>query len=216
MQMSRLHHAGFLAFLLAGWSAEAGLVAPYTETFDGDSPSVWNDGFEDLVPIVDSGDLNHDNVARVMHDSRFSLLGVRTTDDRFVGDWVTSGIRKFQYKLRSNAVYEGRVRLTSGDTVWEYVFRNVDQGHFSWRTMAVEFDATWSDAEAFGNGWLRRTDTEKSFTETMSSIELITILPNLFQDVGHIQEIDNILIVPSPASLAMCGLGVLFGARRSR
>ncbi len=75
------------------------------------------------------------------------------------------------------------------------------------------FDPTWDDATALANGWTQET-LAPSFADLMASVGWLEV--RVIADGSMIVGVDNVRIVPEPATLALLTVGLGFIARRRR
>jgi N-acetylneuraminic acid mutarotase len=103
-----------------------------------------------------------------------SLSGAMEPDSpRLTGNYAAGGknVISFELAIRSGTLSQASFRVRFRDSTfngWEFPVNMAGAGT-SWRSFAILFDPTWTDAEAIGAGWVPEQGGA-SFRETMAEV----------------------------------------------
>jgi hypothetical protein len=157
--------------LLAG---SANAADYYAETWDYGTLEDWSVVGSTAVGAHQAAGGNPNGYALL---SNTSSDIIQFTSDRpeLAGDLAAAGISSVTVDLyrSTTPAAEARLRFTTvGDTGlvcgWRCTITYIQSS--SWETYTLEFDPTWSDAEAQAAGWYAGPTTVASFADTMSNV----------------------------------------------
>ncbi len=135
----------------------------------------------------------------------------------FLGDYAAAGVSGagFDLNVFNTTLDEAHLRLRRAvdENGWYYDFGPVAPNANQWASYDVLFDPTWDDATAAANGWIQE-DFSPSFAALMASVGWLEV--RVIADGSMIVGVDNVRIVPEPATLALLTVGLGFIARRRR
>lgn len=205
-----------IVLIAAAGFASAGIVSPFTETFDTDnsgwrdgpqSPAAWNAGGS----ISGSGDVNSAGA--------FGLLIFRAQDEygssggAFIGDYITSGINSISFDIRHDAGIDltFAVRFSTVNNSPAFVIfsdQAVSSGSWTTVTLAISADAP---------GYTPAGGTFESVAPQIGHVQILVSRPaDLTAPLPTNFDLDNVSIVPAPGAIALLGLGGLAATRRRR
>lgn len=197
-------------------AASAGLVSPFTETFD-DGNANWHDGPQNPATWNSAGYI--ETTADLNTASPFGLLIFRaqnnfgSSDGAFEGDYIASGINSLSLDIRHDAGQDVSfaVRFATANNSPAFVLFNpvmVSSGVWTTLTFAIDPDSPFY-APAGG--------TFQDVASQIGNLQIIANRPDgLATPLVTTFDLDNVSIVPAPGALALLGLGGLAGVRRRR
>ncbi len=215
----------FITLAAAPLTASASVV-PFTEDFETGSsnwvagsfaPLAWNatGGLDGSAYVTSTTDLNT--------AGPFGLALLRGQDDQdssndaFVGNYLTSGITTVSFDIRHNAGIDLDISLRVAGSGNFPAFAVQTGGLVaSGQWMTLTFDLSFSNPLVTIEG----PPSQAAFDAVMQQVgnlQVATFRPDglmtpLLVDV----DLDNFTIVPSPGGMAILGLGLLGVARRRR
>ncbi len=207
---------GIFAFCATlGWGATIG-----TETFDTDNGVMTANTVASVVVHSGTGGNpdGHMLTRRDLGEAFFDIGGL-TTDSRFTGDYGAAGITGMTVDLNfmtanfTDAWF--RVRMDVVTNGWRHELTN-SFGTNSWDTYNVAFDPTWSDVDAYANGWVKDIDIDPlandspSFATVMASVGRAEIRLGT-TDESSLAGIDNFGLtgeVPEPGTMLLMSAGI--------
>jgi hypothetical protein len=156
------------------WAAPLLAASAYFEGWDSGTTGGWSRSTINCEVFGDAAVGNPGGSLRIVPtNSDIALIGALTVEPVAVGDYAAAGIRRVSFDLINQSVPVTalwfRVRyLDEFHNGWIIPLGNfVAQGQ--WTSYVVEFDPTWSDAEAIAAGWLQES-TSASFAATMAAV----------------------------------------------
>jgi hypothetical protein len=167
-------HVLTICALTGALTAAASAAELYIETWDAGTMEGWIvDGSTATADYQPSGG-NPDGWVLLANTSS-DLIEFISSRDELTGDLAAAGIHRLTVDTRAIGSPEvvvtakfmtvGDVGLVSG---WRCdIVGGLDA---SWRTNALSFDPTWTDAEAEAHGWFDMPFTAASFSDTMSNV----------------------------------------------
>jgi len=134
----------------------------------------------------------------------------------FLGDYGAAGVNGAGFDLNVfNISFDEvhlRFRRNVGENGWHYNFGAVLPNANLWESYDVAFDPTWNNATALANGWTQEIGSP-SFANLMASVGWIEV--RVINQASAIAGVDNVRIVPEPATLVLLAGGLaLIGRRR--
>jgi hypothetical protein len=103
----------------------------------------------------------------------YGIVGALNFGPEYAGDFDVHGYVRFQvavkFQIGSFNVVYFHVRYQSGSHNGWYLPLPADTGDSGWQWFDVDFEPTWSDAQAMAAGWMQETNTP-SFAVTMSDV----------------------------------------------
>ncbi len=219
-----------LGLVAASGASTSAVTLPFTETFDTNASGWVNDDHGALIHHSSGGVDDSGYVSRTHQlttpatpppfGAPLELLfranaSNDASNDAFVGDWLASGVETFTFHVRHNAstLLDMYVRIAgtggAGASVAPGVFP-VAPG--VWTAIEIPIVDSNPPFVSYGAG---------SFHSTFSNIvdiQLGVYVPDDF-DASVTIDLDNVGIVPEPASLMVLGagtLGLLFRRRTTR
>ncbi len=202
-----------LALALAGPASVAVAEDPYTETFDGVNLDFWEEVWSQDISVLPEGGHPGANLRVNYHeDPDHPNTWLRTTDARFIGDVAARGTTAYSFDLKADQVMPINLAIYGIGTGWLYqVTEDAPAG--VWKTFVVEFDPTWTSAQALDAGWVLLSGIDPGFDAMMTDVSHVT----LFGDWPIGYNLDNFAnTVPQPAGVFVLVLAGLGAARRTR
>lgn len=137
----------------------------------------------------------------------------------FLGDYAAAGVTGAGFDIQpgaSTAIDEThlRFRRSVGENGWYYNFGAV-AANSPWTSFDVSFDPTWSDLTAAANGWTQESGAP-SFALVLGDVQWIEARLINPMDTSLLACVDNVRLVPEPATLGLLGAGLVGLARRRR
>lgn len=212
---ARLWGAGLMLAVAAGAQA----AQPTLETFDADKAGFEANTTSSTVVFDATGGNpgGHLLVRKDLSPPVFDV-GALTARADFTGDYAAAGIRQISVDLNflTDTISDAWVRVRSNSTSNGWLFPLTDTFPLNdWNSYSVNFDPTWTDAQASAAGWLTDKDVEPialaspPFADVMKSVGTLEIRlagPAQSTLVG----IDNVgIAVPEPSCGLLLGLGLL-------
>ena len=212
---------------IAALCSFAGGATIGTETFDADAAGFVPNTTSSTVVWTDPGG-NPDGhiLTRKSLSPPVFDIGALTTDADFMGDYAADGITGATVDLSFNTDNVDaawlRFRRDIFTNGWRYPLTNVFAPTDTWNTYSVNFDPTWSDADAINAGWLTDQDINPasnpspSFADVMSSVGRAEV--RIGSQGSTIVGIDNFGLVPEPHGALLLFVGAMFslGLRTGR
>lgn len=197
-------------------------ASPVVATFDSDAQGFVASTTSTTQIHLNSGGNpgGHIELRRDLSPPAFNIGTQNSTTPAFLGDYAAGGITGAGFDLNVfNTALTGawvRVRTDISSNGWYYNFGAINPDANAWHSYLVNFNPTWSDATAIGNGWVQEDASAGSFASAFSNVgwfEVRIINPD---NTSAIVGLDNIRLVPAPGAgvLALAGMGLL--ARRRR
>lgn len=195
--------------------ASAGIVSPFTETFDNGN-SDWRDGSQ-VAAGWNDGFISYN--ADVNSAGAFGLLLFRAQDEygssggAFIGDYITSGIDSISFDIRHDAGIDlsFAVRFATVNNSPAFVIfsdQAVSSGEWTTVTVAISPDAP---------GYTPAGGTFEGVAPQIGHVQILVSRPtDLTGALPTNFDLDNVSIVPAPGALALMGVGGLAAVRRRR
>lgn len=144
-------------------------------------------------------------------------IGALTTGPNFTGDFAADGITGVSVDLNFlEGDFSGawiRFRADAVTNGWRFPLTKAFPSDV-WNTYAVNFDPTWTDAEAVLQGWVTDQQVDPAanpspaFADVMSSVGYAEVRI-ASAPTSTLVGIDNFRLVPEPASVALGVVGSL-------
>lgn len=203
----------FLGVACSVWAAAPGTIA----TFDfGDDGFVGSTTATVQIHVANGG--NPGGFVQIRKDLEpgFDIGTQNSVSPGFLGDYAAAGITGagFDLNVFNIALDEAQLRLRRNvaENGWHYNFGAVLPNANAWESYDVLFDPTWDDATAVVNGWTQEPSSP-SFADLMGSVGWLEV--RLINQGSLVAGVDNVRLVPEPATLALLAVGTLvFGRRR--
>lgn len=214
------------AFALAAGIAAAGVVSPFTETFETGANG-WLQGSFSAPTYNATGSLDGSayisSSADLNSAGPFGLTVFRGQDDfnasgdAFVGNYLAGGINRVSFDFRHNAGQDLGVALRVASSFNFPAFAVELDGPVAsgeWVTLSFELD--------FFNPLLtiEGAPTPKAFNEIMAAVGNLQVSVDrpdgLDTPLVVDFDLDNVSITPAPGSLALLGFGGMALSRRRR
>jgi hypothetical protein len=148
-------------------------------------------------------------------DTGFDIGTQNSVWPGFLGDYAAAGITGggFDLNVFNITVDEAQLRLRRNvaENGWHYNFGAVLPNANAWESFDVSFNPAWDDATAIINGWTQEAGSP-SFADLMASVGWLEV--RLINQGSLIAGVDNVRLVPEPASLALLALGTAIFRRR--
>lgn len=197
-------------------AASAGVVSPFTETFDNGNAD-WLDGPQNPASWHPAGHLRA--TADVSSAGAFGLLLFRAQANQnssggaFAGDYVAGGIDRISFDIRHNADIDLSfiVRFATANNSPAFViFSDVSVEADTWTNVSFDISPD-NPLLVFAGG-----DYATVAPQIGNVQVLVDRVDGLTDPLVTDFDLDNVSIVPAPGSLALLGLGGLAGVRRRR
>lgn len=201
-------------------AAMIGALAPYTADAEG-----WVGSTTSTTQIwlgTGGNPAGHLELRKDLSPPVFDIGTANTTDADFLGNYAASGITGAGFDLNVfnttiNHAYL-RFRRNVTENGWLYDFGLVAPNGNQWVPFDVVFNPTWDDVTAKANGWVTDHDIDAAatpspaFATVMAGVGEIEV--RLASDGSTIVGVDNVRLVPEPASIGLFALPGLLLARR--
>lgn len=200
------------ASLLLGWVGAA-IAAPVSSDFDTDSES-WTAIGDFAVPATWTNTLGN------------PIGSIYVVDQAVGGTWAFAAPAKFQGD-QSDA-YGGTLsydlRITASDSLpWAWPMLSITGGG-----VTLNWNGAWPDVNVWNHyeilmseagGWIKASDSTTpstgEFKSVLSDLSSLRIRGEFMtgNDTGYL---DNVVLIPEPASLMLASVGIGLGLLRSR
>lgn len=145
----------------------------------------------------------------------FDIGTQNSTWPEFLGDYAAAGVNGAGFDLNVfNTTFDEvhlRVRRNVGENGWHYNFGAVLPNANLWESYDVAFDPAWNDVTALANGWTQEAGSP-GFAAVMSSVGWLEV--RVINTASAIAGVDNVRIVPEPATLLLLIGGLTLVGRR--
>lgn len=201
-----------IAAASATWAAVPGTVA----SFDVDEDGFVGSTIATVQIYVPNGG-NPDGHVQIRKDltTDFDIGTQNSVWPEFLGDYAAAGVTGGGFDLNVfNTTLDSaqlRFRRNVAENGWHYDFGPVVPNANVWESYDVAFDPSWTDALAAGNGWTQETGAP-SFADLMQSVGWLEV--RVINEGSAVVGVDNVRIVPEPATLGLLMAGVLAVSRR--
>lgn len=212
--------------VLASGIANAGVVSPFTETFEGGANG-WLQGSFSAPTYNASGSIDGSayisSNADLNSAGPFGLTVFRGQDDfdasgdAFVGNYLAGGINRITFDLRHNAGQDLGValRVASSNNFPAFAVELANPvASDEW--VSLSFDLSFFNPLLTIEG----APTPQAFNEIMAAVGNLQVSVDrpdgLSTPLVVDFDLDNVAITPAPGSLALLGLGGLAAHRRRR
>jgi hypothetical protein len=174
--MKIFRYSMLLVMTMMVWGAVPLLAASnYFEGWDAGTIAGWSRSTINTEVFGDAAAGNPAGSLRIvpLNTAEIALVGALTMEPAATGDYAAAGIRRVSFDLTNQSVpvtdFWFHVRyLDEFHNGWAYrLATSIPQGQ--WTSYVVEFDPTWSDAEAVAAGWMQES-LSPSFATTMSAV----------------------------------------------
>jgi hypothetical protein len=218
MQLKRALAAWLTAssFIIAGsaWAAVPGTVA----TFDADEEN-FQGSTTATVQVYSGTGGNPDGHVVIRKDLTpgFDIGTQNSTSPEFLGDYAAAGVTGGGFDLNVfNTTLDSaqlRFRRNVAENGWYYDFGAVLPNANMWDSYDVALDPSWSDGDALLSGWIQEAGGP-SFADLMNSVGWIEV--RALNDGSSLVGVDNVRLVPEPATLglALTGFAILSRGKR--
>lgn len=203
---------GVMGITASAWAATPGTIA----TFDVDE-----DGFVGstiaTVQIHAANGGNPNGFVQIRKDleTGFDIGTQNSVWPGFLGDYAAGGITGAGFDLNVfNIAFDDaqiRLRRNVAENGWHHSFGAVLPNANAWESFDVSFNPAWDDVTAILNGWTQEAGSP-SFADLMASVGWLEV--RLINEGSAIAGIDNVRLVPEPATLALLALGTAVLGRR--
>lgn len=211
--------AAIVAAVVGGLSSVASAVSPFTEGFDSDNAN-WLDNASVSAGYASDGVgghlFNRFNFANQPTGGTPVLFRANNaplaSGGSFFGNWVTSGITEFSFDIRHN--YDGDLnfytRIAQTPFPGATILSTVNVAKDTWTTVTFAINPSNPLFLSFEGS---------DFNTVFSAISRVQIGVSTPAALGNANttvtfELDNVRVVPAPASAMLLGLLPLAGRRR--
>lgn len=183
----------------------AGAIPGTLATFDVDAEGFVGSTIA-TTQIHLAADGNPDGFVQIRKDllTGFDIGTRNSVTPGFLGDYATAGIHGagFDLNVFNTSLDEAHLRFRRAvdENGWYYDFGPVTPDGNAWGQYDVVFDPTWDDATAQANGWTQES-ASPSFADLFANIGWIEV--RVINEGSNIVGVDNVRIVPEPATLAL-------------
>jgi hypothetical protein len=213
MTTTRTVAAAVAALALAGPANLAAADDTYTETFDGVNLNFWEEVWsQDITLLFEGGHPGANLLVDYVNDPDHPNTWLRTTDPRFIGDVAARRTTAYSFDLRTHQTMPMDLAIYGIGTGWLYhVTEDAPAG--VWKTFVVEFDPTWTSAQALDAGWVLLSGIDPGFDAMMTDVSHVTLIGS--HPFGY--NLDNFAnTVPPPAGVFLFALASVGAVRRTR
>lgn len=179
-------------------------VSPTVDTFENGNIGTWmrNTIFTAVQGEAVGGNPGGYLVSRATSEEIGGVVGAVNRDEPFIGNYAGAGIGFISVDFLFIQTLEDvrlRVRRSSTENGWHYIFTPIGNQSNTWETFQVTFDPTWSDQEAMDNGWVQEGGTG-SFSQVWSSVSNFEFRADNASSDNQALGIDNVTLARSQFS----------------